>query len=90
MSASSVDNIGETIEFGVIYCSECGSRRVDSGFKTTESSCLMCCSCGNVKQFRVGKVDVPLASNEARSVQKLLDQAYKDAFPYPPNRINIG
>lgn len=78
--------MGNGFEFGIIFCSRCGSRLVDSGFDTKEPASLRCCECGNTGRFRVGRVEVPLTDPLFKRVEELYKEAYRDTFRYPPDQ----
>ncbi|MBP1931461.1 hypothetical protein [Ammoniphilus resinae] len=62
-------------DFGVIFCGECNSLQVDSGYDTT--STLRCSGCGNEKEFKVGKVTI---SSDARvNLDEIITQARTEA-----------
>lgn len=68
---------------GIIFCDNCGSSMVDSGTKSP--STLHCFECGNSEKFRVGKLE-PRTPAEIETLDNLFDQAWKDAFRYPPSK----
>lgn len=62
------------INFGVIFCGECHSSLVDSGYESV--STLKCAECGNEKEFKVGKIAT--ASNESLSLEEVLNRAKRE------------
>lgn len=59
---------------GIIFCGECESLLVDSGYDT--QSTLKCSECGNENMFKVGKVSAP--SNKSVTLGELISEALKD------------
>ncbi|BCV20783.1 hypothetical protein [Moorella sp. Hama-1] len=62
------------MDFGIIFCAQCGSSLVDSGFES--GSTLRCCKCGNTGEFKVGKVSI---DSEIVNVNFLIEKAKQDA-----------
>ena len=58
----------------IIFCNECKSTQVESGFETESN--LRCCKCGNEKKFTVGKVSL---DKYMTNVEELIEEAKKDA-----------
>jgi DNA-directed RNA polymerase subunit RPC12/RpoP len=68
----------DTIEVSVVFCRECGSRMVDSGYGTDSKvsrPCWKCSGCGKkyeVPGLSIGKID-----------RKQLEEALADRCPWP-------
>ncbi len=64
------------VTFGVIFCAECGSLLVNSGYAKTPTS-LRCCDCSNVDSFKVGNIylEEPLSPAIAELLNKAVDAA---------------
>lgn len=63
-------------DFGVIFCDNCSSVHVDSGYETP--STLKCIDCGNEDIFKVGKVT--LGTNDVISTEEIINSARRDAL----------
>lgn len=65
----------KTVDIGVIFCPECESTLVDSGFQTKSS--LRCTTCENTEKFKIGKVNLP--STQRITLEELIEIAKRDA-----------
>ena len=62
-------------DFGIIFCGNCHSEKVDSGFDTP--STLKCCECNNGAEFKIGKVGI--SSGLSLDLDEIIAQAKRDA-----------